>query len=116
MKLVGNLFLNGTWRKREILAWAIGRKKTILCNPKGETSESKAPVNGVLTQTSMDHETYLFVYGTLRKPIHNPLHRLLETEANWVATGTFQGKLYDLSRYPGAVPSRGKNDRILGEI
>ncbi|HXV78675.1 MAG TPA: gamma-glutamylcyclotransferase family protein [Candidatus Binatia bacterium] len=64
----------------------------------------------------MDHETHLFVYGTLRKPMHDPLHRLLETEGKLVTTGTFQGKLYDLGRYPGAVPSRGKNDRTLGEI
>ena len=64
----------------------------------------------------MDHETYLFVYGTLRSEMRDPLHLLLEKQASLVATGAFQGKLYDLGRYPGAVRSRGKTDRVLGEI
>jgi pyruvate carboxylase len=64
----------------------------------------------------MDNEAYLFVYGTLRSQMHDPLHRLLETQAILVGTGTFQGKLYDLGRYPGAVPSRGQTDHVIGEI
>ena len=64
----------------------------------------------------MDRETYLFVYGTLRSEMHDPLHRLLEKQAFFVGTGAFQGRLYDLGRYPGAVRSRGKNDRVFGEI
>jgi pyruvate carboxylase len=51
----------------------------------------------------MDNEDYLFVYGTLRSQMNDPLHRLLETHAVLVGTGTFQGKLYDLGRYPGVV-------------
>jgi len=64
----------------------------------------------------MDNEAYLFVYGTLRSQMNDPLHRLLETQAVLVGTGTFQGKLYDLGRYPGAVPSRGTTDQVIGEI
>jgi gamma-glutamylcyclotransferase (GGCT)/AIG2-like uncharacterized protein YtfP len=64
----------------------------------------------------MDRETYLFVYGTLHSEMHDPLHRLLEKQAFLVGTGVFQGRLYDLGRYPGAVRSRGKNDRVFGEI
>jgi gamma-glutamylcyclotransferase (GGCT)/AIG2-like uncharacterized protein YtfP len=64
----------------------------------------------------MDNKEYLFVYGTLRSHLNDPLHRLLEKHAVLVGTGSFQGKLYDLGRYPGAVPSRGKTDRVLGEI
>ena len=64
----------------------------------------------------MDNEAYLFVYGTLRSQMNDPLHRLLETHAILVGTGTFQGKLYDLGRYPGVVPSRGNTDRVIGEI
>ena len=64
----------------------------------------------------MDNEAYLFVYGTLRSQMNDPLHRLLEKQATLVGTGTFQGKLYDLGRYPGAVPSRGSTDRVIGEI
>ncbi|HEX4991418.1 MAG TPA: gamma-glutamylcyclotransferase family protein [Candidatus Binatia bacterium] len=64
----------------------------------------------------MDNEAYLFVYGTLRSQMNDPLHRLLETHAILVGTGAFQGKLYDLGRYPGATPSRGKTDCVIGEI
>ena len=64
----------------------------------------------------MDNEEYLFVYGTLRSQMNDPLHRLLEKDAILVGTGSFQGRLYDLGRYPGVVPSRGKTDRVLGEI
>jgi pyruvate carboxylase len=64
----------------------------------------------------MDNEEYLFVYGTLRSQMNDPLHRLLEKDAILVGTGTFQGRLYDLGRYPGVVPSRGKTDRVIGEI
>jgi gamma-glutamylcyclotransferase (GGCT)/AIG2-like uncharacterized protein YtfP len=31
-------------------------------------------------------------------------------------SGTFQGKLYDLGRYPGVVRSHGNTDRVIGEI
>ena len=41
----------------------------------------------------MDNKDYLFVYGTLRSQMNDPLHRLLETHAVLVGTGTFQGKL-----------------------
>ena len=64
----------------------------------------------------MDTEEYLFVYGTLRSQMNDPLHGLLEKHAVLVGTGSFQGKLYDLGRYPGAIPSHGKTDRVLGEI
>ena len=64
----------------------------------------------------MDNEEYLFVYGTLRSQMNDPLHGLLEKDAILVGTGSFQGRLYDLGRYPGVVPSRGKTDRVIGEI
>lgn len=64
----------------------------------------------------MANEEYLFVYGTLRSQMNDPLHRLLEKHAILVGTGSFQGRLYDLGRYPGAIPSQGKSDRVLGEI
>jgi gamma-glutamylcyclotransferase (GGCT)/AIG2-like uncharacterized protein YtfP len=64
----------------------------------------------------MDNEAYLFVYGTLRSQMNDPLHRLLETHAALVGTGTYQGKLYDLGRYPGVVRSRRNTDRVIGEI
>ena len=64
----------------------------------------------------MEYDSYLFVYGTLRSEMNDPLHRLLQRHAVLVGIGTFQGKLYDLGRYPGVVPSRTNTDRVIGEI
>jgi gamma-glutamylcyclotransferase (GGCT)/AIG2-like uncharacterized protein YtfP len=64
----------------------------------------------------MDDEAYLFVYGTLRRAVHHPLHRLLEQQAGLIGSGTFPGKLFDLGRYPGTVPSRLSTDRVIGEV
>jgi gamma-glutamylcyclotransferase (GGCT)/AIG2-like uncharacterized protein YtfP len=64
----------------------------------------------------MDDEAYLFVYGTLRSQMNDPLHRLLEQRAVLIGVGTFRGKLFDLGRYPGVVPSRVSTDRVIGEV
>lgn len=64
----------------------------------------------------MDDENYLFVYGTLRSQMNDPLHRLLEQRAVLIGFGTFRGKLFDLGRYPGVVPSRVSTDRVVGEV
>ena len=64
----------------------------------------------------MEKEAHIFVYGTLRKQMSHPLSHLLVHHGVFVGTGIFQGKLYDLGRYPGAVPSKNKTDLITGEV
>ena len=64
----------------------------------------------------MENEVHIFVYGTLRKQMGHPLSHLLVRHGVFVGTGIFQGKLYDLGRYPGAVPSKNKTDLITGEV
>jgi gamma-glutamylcyclotransferase (GGCT)/AIG2-like uncharacterized protein YtfP len=64
----------------------------------------------------MDDKAYLFVYGTLRSQMNDPRHRLLEQRAVLIGLGTFRGKLFDLGRYPGVVPSRVSTDRVIGEV
>src|SRR5919106_1266811 len=64
----------------------------------------------------MDRGVCLFVYGSLRRALNHPLYRLLERHASFVGAGIFQGRLYDLGRYPGAVPSKTNTDRVVGEI
>jgi gamma-glutamylcyclotransferase (GGCT)/AIG2-like uncharacterized protein YtfP len=64
----------------------------------------------------MDDEAYLFVYGTLRSQMNDLLHLLLEQQAALIGLGTFRGKLFDLGRYPGVVPSRTSTDRVIGEV
>jgi gamma-glutamylcyclotransferase (GGCT)/AIG2-like uncharacterized protein YtfP len=64
----------------------------------------------------MDDKAYLFVYGTLRSQMNEPLHRVLEQQAMLIGVGAFRGKLFDLGRYPGVVPSRISTDRVIGEV
>jgi gamma-glutamylcyclotransferase (GGCT)/AIG2-like uncharacterized protein YtfP len=44
------------------------------------------------------------------------MHELLRSHADLIGAGTFQGKLYDLRHFPGAVASREASDRVHGEI
>jgi gamma-glutamylcyclotransferase (GGCT)/AIG2-like uncharacterized protein YtfP len=64
----------------------------------------------------MECDPYLFVYGTLRKTANQPTHRVLAQHATFVSMATFQGRLYDLGRYPAAKPSARSNDRVVGEL
>jgi gamma-glutamylcyclotransferase (GGCT)/AIG2-like uncharacterized protein YtfP len=59
---------------------------------------------------------YLFVYGTLRKEMNHPMYRALSRSAEWVGEANLQGRLYDLGKYPGAVPSKRVSDIVIGEI
>ncbi|WP_404361125.1 gamma-glutamylcyclotransferase [Methylotuvimicrobium sp. KM1] len=59
---------------------------------------------------------YLFVYGTLRKNHGHPMSRWLNQRADWIGPGYFQGKLFNLGKYPGVVKSNKAGDRVLGDI
>jgi gamma-glutamylcyclotransferase (GGCT)/AIG2-like uncharacterized protein YtfP len=64
----------------------------------------------------MEKEDHLFVYGTLCQRMKHPLSHLLVHNGIFIGKGIFQGKLYDLGRYPGAVPSGKKTDVVTGEV
>lgn len=59
---------------------------------------------------------YLFVYGTLRRGLENPMSGFLSMHADLVGTGSFCGRLYDTGRYPCAVPSDDERDSVAGDI
>lgn len=59
---------------------------------------------------------YLFVYGTLLKENDNAMSKFLQRHSQCVGKGFFQGKLYKISWYPGAVLSVNKADRVYGSI
>jgi gamma-glutamylcyclotransferase (GGCT)/AIG2-like uncharacterized protein YtfP len=61
-------------------------------------------------------EINLFVYGTLRRKAKQPVRQGLLEEWRLLGTGTFRGRLYDLGRFPGAIPSNEISDRVFGEI
>jgi gamma-glutamylcyclotransferase (GGCT)/AIG2-like uncharacterized protein YtfP len=54
----------------------------------------------------------LFAYGTLMRGF--PLHGLLAGRAAYVGEGVVAGRLFDLGRYPAAVPDPGA--RVAGEL
>lgn len=58
----------------------------------------------------------LFVYGTLRKGSRHPMHRVLAQRANFISGAVYQGRLYSLGVFPGAIPSDAPGDRVYGEV
>ena len=59
---------------------------------------------------------FLFVYGTLRQNANHPMHQQLATHARFVAMAYYQARLYQVSYYPGAVPSSLASDQVIGEL
>lgn len=59
---------------------------------------------------------YLFVYGTLRQLCSCDEARFLASFAEFYGLGLFQGKLYRVDDYPGAVPTIIHSDRVVGDI
>ncbi|MEI6157312.1 MAG: gamma-glutamylcyclotransferase family protein [Atribacterota bacterium] len=56
------------------------------------------------------------MYGTLMKKAHSAMSLFLEKFAEYVDEATFQGKLYDLGSYPGAIVSYDSADAVRGEV
>jgi len=48
--------------------------------------------------------------------MRGPAHEMLARGAKFAGTAYFQGRLYDLGRFPGAVASPRATDRIIGEL
>ncbi len=44
------------------------------------------------------------------------MHQLLAKHAEFVSDAAYQGKLYKVDYYPGAVPSDDPNDAVQGEV
>lgn len=58
---------------------------------------------------------FLFVYGTLLDP-KNQVAKFLQSNAELYDEGYFQGKLFDLGDYPGAVESNNPEDKVYGSV
>jgi gamma-glutamylcyclotransferase (GGCT)/AIG2-like uncharacterized protein YtfP len=58
----------------------------------------------------------LFVYGTLRKGHANSMSKYLSTQAEFLAHGRFQGRMYQISDYPGVQASDDENEHVYGEV
>ena len=59
---------------------------------------------------------YLFVYGTLLKDFDSYMSKFLNKNSEFIGTGYFNGRLYQISWYPGAVLSDLPSERVFGHL
>ena len=59
---------------------------------------------------------YLFVYGTLRKHANRPMHKVLRHHCEYASNAIMQGRLFEVSGYPGAIESISKEQKVIGEL
>ncbi|MCW8974664.1 MAG: gamma-glutamylcyclotransferase [Sedimenticola sp.] len=60
--------------------------------------------------------SFLFVYGTLLRPLGHPKHTYLAQYCHYICPGRFQGKMFDIGDYPGVIPSIQREDSVQGEV
>lgn len=58
----------------------------------------------------------LFVYGTLRRGSRHPLAGQLAAKAKHVGAARYNGRLYRITHYPGAVPSKVPDEWVFGDV
>ena len=58
----------------------------------------------------------IFVYGTLLSGAGHAMHAVLARDAALVGEGFYNGRLYRVATYPGAIPSTDPADRVFGEV
>ena len=59
---------------------------------------------------------FIFVYGTLRASERHPLAQLLARNARFMGEASYQGRLYRVKDYPGAVPSDDPTENVQGDV
>jgi gamma-glutamylcyclotransferase (GGCT)/AIG2-like uncharacterized protein YtfP len=61
-------------------------------------------------------QEYLFLYGTLMRKYQIPAHTAVTHYCDYLSKGSFQGKLYLIEDYPGAIPTSNPKNRVKGEV
>lgn len=74
----------------------------------------KFPANGEYFQGEFLSEPLLFVYGTLRHGLDDPMADWLRNAARHVGPAVAQGRLYRVGGYPAFVP--GGSDAVSGDL
>lgn len=59
---------------------------------------------------------FLFVYGTLKKGFNNKARKKLNENSLFIGDAEFNGKLFLIKGYPGAVKSDNSSDIVHGEL
>jgi gamma-glutamylcyclotransferase (GGCT)/AIG2-like uncharacterized protein YtfP len=63
-----------------------------------------------------DPVEFVFVYGTLRRCIGGSMASFVQEHCVPVGNARFNGLLYDLGDYPGAVATRDPSANVVGEL
>ncbi|GJM03928.1 MAG: gamma-glutamylcyclotransferase [Rhodomicrobium sp.] len=63
----------------------------------------------------LPEQQYIFVYGTLKRSVANPMGAMMRSYANYVAEAIIAGRIYDLGPYPGLV-LEDSGTAVYGEI
>ena len=63
----------------------------------------------------MEHNNYLFVYGTLRNKYNLKLKDRVSKELEYIGKAKVGAALYDLGRYPGAIKEAEKGE-VVGDV
>jgi gamma-glutamylcyclotransferase (GGCT)/AIG2-like uncharacterized protein YtfP len=58
----------------------------------------------------------LFVYGTLLRAAEHHMHPVLACNSTFIAEAHFNGRLYLVAHYPGAVAAMMAGERVHGEV
>lgn len=58
----------------------------------------------------------LFVYGTLRRGSRHPLAGQLAAKATHLGQARYNGRLYRITHYPGAIPSGLPDEWVFGDL
>jgi gamma-glutamylcyclotransferase (GGCT)/AIG2-like uncharacterized protein YtfP len=58
----------------------------------------------------------LFVYGTLRRGSRHPLAEQLAAVASYLGEARYNGRLYRITHYPGAVASSLPGEWVFGDV
>ena len=59
---------------------------------------------------------FLIVYGTLRPPYDNQFALYLRNRGRLMGEGTFEGQVFNMGSYPGAVYQRNAGTRVCGTV
>lgn len=59
---------------------------------------------------------YLFVYGTLLKGFDSYMSKFLNRNADFMGEAYIQGKLYEISCYPGVTLSKIPSEKVFGHL
>ena len=59
---------------------------------------------------------FIFVYGTLMSEFNNPMAQLLRKTSVFIGKGYFNGLIFDLGNFPGAIYVAKEKNKVHGEI